>query len=140
MCEPSGMNSAASAHRLPLIAAGLSGLTGVGLGALGAHALAAALAERGMSHAWQTAAHYQLVHTLALLGVGVWLRVDTGAATALLGWAVRLWIGGIILFSGSLYLLAAGGPRWLGPVTPLGGIAFMAGWLLVALAGRKRAA
>lgn len=133
------MNSPDAVHRVPLIAAGLSGLTGVGLGALGAHALAAPLAERGMTHAWQTAALYQLVHTLALLGLGVWLRGGAGVATALLGWAARLWISGVILFSGSLYLLAAGGPRWLGPVTPLGGIAFIAGWLLVAIAGGKRA-
>ena len=49
-------------------------------------------------------------------------------------WAARLWLIGVVLFSGSLYWLAVGGPRWLGPVTPLGGVALMAGWLLVAVA------
>jgi uncharacterized membrane protein YgdD (TMEM256/DUF423 family) len=134
------MNSAISRSRLPLISAGLSGLIGVGLGALGVHALASALAERGMTHAWETAAHYQLIHTLALLGVGVWLRLGDAGVAPLLVWTTRLWIGGIVLFSGSLYGLAVGGPRWLGPVTPLGGLAFIVGWLLVALAARKRTA
>jgi uncharacterized membrane protein YgdD (TMEM256/DUF423 family) len=134
------MNSSPALHRLPLIAAGISGVVAVGLGALGAHAMAATLAERGMTHAWQTAAHYQLAHTLALLGVGVWLRLGAGNAASLLCWTARLWLAGIILFSGSLYLLAAGGPRWLGPVTPFGGVALMVGWLLVAVAGGKKAA
>ena len=128
------MPTAASPARLPLIAAGVSGLIGVGLGALGAHALAASLGERGMTHAWETAAHYQMIHTLGLLAIGVWLRCDADAAANRLIWVTRLWVSGIVLFSGSLYLLAIGGPRWLGPVTPLGGIAFMVGWLLVALA------
>ncbi len=125
---------------LPLVAAGLSGLTGVGLGALGAHAMAATLAERGMTHAWETAAHYHMTHALALLGLGIWVRLGGGDASRLLGWITRLWLAGIVLFSGSLYWLAAGGPRWLGPVTPLGGIAFMAGWILVVVVGWKRTA
>lgn len=132
------MNPPALSHRLPLIAAGLSGLAGVGLGAMGAHAMAAPLAERGMTHAWQTAAHYQMVHTLGLLGVGIWLRCSERVAAPLLRWVTHLWLVGILFFSGSLYWLAAGGPRWLGPITPLGGIAFMVGWLLVAVAGWKR--
>ena len=117
------MTPASRPFRLPLVVAGLSGVTGVGLGALGAHALAATLAERGMAHAWQTAAHYQMIHALGLLGVGLWLRFGAGEATPLLRWTTLLWLAGTVLFSGSLYWLAAGGPRWLGPVTPLGGIA-----------------
>jgi uncharacterized membrane protein YgdD (TMEM256/DUF423 family) len=134
------MNSLPSRPRLPLVAAGLSGLTGVGLGALGAHAMAATLTERGMTHAWQTAAHYHMIHALALLGVGIWLRLGAGDASRLLRWTTHLWLAGIVLFSGSLYGLAAGGPRWLGPVTPIGGIAFMAGWILLAVVGWKRTA
>lgn len=117
-----------------LLAAGLMGLTGVALGAMGAHALKATLIERGMMSAWDTAAKYHLLHALALLGAAAWQRTATGSGARKALWAARCWCAGVILFSGSLYWLALGGPRWLGPVTPLGGVAFMAGWLLVTLA------
>ncbi len=120
--------------RISLLAAGTAGLAGVALGAFGAHALAATLVERGMTHAWETAARYHLLHVLALFGAATWLRVSSGAAAARIYWAVRCWFTGIVLFSGSLYGLALGGPRWLGPVTPLGGIVLMAGWGLVVAA------
>lgn len=125
----------------PLLAAGVLGLTGVGLGAMGAHALRASLTERGMFQAWETASRYHLFHAVALLGLAAWVRhggAEPGART--LFWAARCWCGGVLLFSGSLYWLALGGPRWLGPVTPLGGVALMAGWLLVALAAFARRA
>jgi uncharacterized membrane protein YgdD (TMEM256/DUF423 family) len=119
----------------PLLAAGILGLTGVALGAMGAHALKVTLAERGMMQAWETAARYHLFHAVAVLGVAAWVRATpTGGGARLLFWAARSWCVGVILFSGSLYWLALGGPRWLGPVTPFGGVALMAGWLLVALA------
>lgn len=117
--------------RFPLMAAGFFGLSGVSLGALGAHALAARLAERGMTHAWETAAKYHLVHALGLLAIGVWLHAGNGAAARRLTWAAGCWVAGIFFFSFSIYGLALGGPRWLGPVTPLGGVALMAGWALV---------
>lgn len=120
-----------NSHRFPLLAAGIFGVTGVALGAFGAHGLQSLLAERGMTHAWDSAARYQLLHVVALLGAAAWLRTATGAAAARVVWAARCWSAGIVLFSGSLYGLAVGGPRWLGPVTPLGGVAFMAGWLCV---------
>ena len=123
-----------SHHRFPLLAAGLFGVTGVALGALAAHALDAFLTEHGMARAWETAARYHLFHAVALLAVAAWLRTATGAAATRIQWAARCWSAGIVLFSGSLYGLAAGGPRWLGPVTPLGGIALMAGWLCVVAA------
>ena len=119
-------------HRSTLVAAALFGLSGVGLGALGAHLLAPFLAERGMAHAWDTAARYHMIHAVALLAVAVWLQQARAAAARRAGWAARCWTAGTILFSGSLYLLAVGGPRWLGPITPLGGIALMAGWICVA--------
>ena len=125
-------------HRPTLLAAGIFGLTGVALGALSAHALEAALTERGMTRAWETAARYQLFHALGLLAAGVWLRSATGAAASRVVWASRCWSAGILLFSGSLYGLALGGPRWLGPVTPLGGIAFMAGWAWVIAAAMAK--
>lgn len=125
-------------YRFPLISAGIFGLTGVTLGALGAHELRDTLAQQGTQHAWETAAHYQLTHTLALLGAGLWLKSPTGAGHTLILWAARAWALGILFFSGSLYGLALGGPRILGPITPLGGIAFMAGWVLLIVAALKR--
>lgn len=127
-------------RRLPpperlLLAAGLFGLTSVALGAIGAHSLKAPLLERGMLQAWETAARYHLFHAIALLGAGAWLRsAQTPRTTQQFVWAGRCWSLGIVLFSGSLYWLALGGPRWLGPITPLGGIAFLVGWLLLILA------
>ena len=129
------MSNAAPNFRFPLLAAGILGLTGVALGAMGAHALKAMLIERGMTAAWETAARYHLFHAVGALGAGAWLRASpnlTGAS--LMIWATRLWVLGTALFSGSLYWLALGGPRWLGPVTPLGGLALMGGWVLVGIA------
>ena len=123
----------------PLLAAGLFGLTGVALGAFGAHALKVTLMERGTLQAWDTASRYHLLHAGTLLGLAAWVRAAPGhVAAPLLFWAARAWTLGIILFCGSLYWLALGGPRWLGPVTPFGGIGLMAGWLLVALAAFRR--
>ncbi|MBL9187683.1 MAG: DUF423 domain-containing protein [Opitutaceae bacterium] len=125
--------------RAPLLAAGLIGLTGIALGAFGAHALKATLVERGMSVVWESAVKYHLLHAIALLALAAWARADTAGTSARLTlWVTRCWIGGVGLFSGSLYWLALGGPRWLGPVTPLGGVAFMAGWLLLALAALRQ--
>jgi uncharacterized membrane protein YgdD (TMEM256/DUF423 family) len=123
--------SSTSAQRFPLIAAGAFGITGVALGALGAHAIAAVLAEHGMAHAWETGARYHLFHAVALLGLAGWARTAAAAAGSRVIWAARCWSIGIVLFSGSLYGIALGGPRWLGPITPLGGIALLAGWAFV---------
>ena len=75
-------------------------------------------------------------HALALAALAAWLRADVAPAAGL-RWVTRCWTAGTVLFSGSLYLLALGGPRWLGPVTPLGGLALLAGWLLLALAALR---
>lgn len=107
--------------------AGILGFSGVALGAFGAHALKDALIARASVQTWHTAVLYQLVHSVALLVIARWS--DSGRALA---WIGRLWVAGIVLFSGSLYWLALGGPKVLGPITPLGGVAFLAGWLLVA--------
>ncbi len=132
------MSPASPAHRFPAAAAGLAGLTGVALGALGAHAWKATLVARGTLDAWQTAANYHLLHAVALLGLAAWLRARAPGAPATLVWAARCWVVGIVLFSGSIYWLAHGGPRWLGPVTPLGGVAFIIGWVLIAVAALRR--
>ena len=106
-------------------------LLGVVLGAFGAHALRARLSPEMMS-VWHTAELYQFIHGLGLLAIGL-IALQLGAPPLLraAGW---LMVAGIVLFSGSLYLLAASGVRWLGAITPLGGIAFIAGWLLLAIA------
>jgi uncharacterized membrane protein YgdD (TMEM256/DUF423 family) len=119
-------------HRTTLLAAGLLGATGVAFGALGAHALQGFLLERGMTSAWETAAHYHIIHSVALLAAAAWLRSAAGAVQRRLGWAAACWVAGTVLFSGSLYGMALGGPHWLWPATPLGGLALLAGWLCVA--------
>lgn len=123
---------------LVLVLAALSGASGVGLGAFGAHALKARLLENATLSTWETAVHYHLIHAVALLMLAVWLRLalPTAASSAGLGYvgvAAVLFGAGIVLFSGSLYGLALGGPRWLGPVTPLGGLCFIVGWGLLAI-------
>lgn len=125
-------------HRNVLLAAGILGLTGVALGAFGAHALRALLLERGTANAWETAVRYQLWHAIGLLGLAVWLRQTSPKPERLLAWAAGCWVAGVIVFSGSVYALALGGPRWLGPVTPLGGTALMAGWALLIAAAFKK--
>lgn len=117
---------------LYILLGALAGAVGVGTGAFGAHALKASLGDK--LPIWQTAVQYQLVHALALLGVALCLR--QGLAGPLL-YAGACFALGIVLFSGSLYGLALGGPRWLGPVTPMGGLAFIVGWVCLAAAAFK---
>ena len=108
-----------------MVAAGatLAGLAVV-LGAFGAHALKSRLGAESLGW-WQTAVQYQMWHALAVLGLGLagrgWLRLPA--------W---LLVAGALVFSGILYAMALGGPRWLGVVTPVGGLAMIAGWALLA--------
>ncbi|HBO14388.1 MAG TPA: DUF423 domain-containing protein [Halieaceae bacterium] len=112
----------------------LAGLLAVALGAFGAHALRGRLDEyaRGV---FETAVQYHFYHALALALVGVLLLSQP--ATALLKSSGWLFLIGIAVFSGSLYLLAITGIKWLGAVTPLGGLAFIAGWGCLAAAAWK---
>jgi len=121
-------------YRTILRAAGFLGATGVALGAFGAHALRDVLVERGMSNTWETAVRYHLLHAVGLLSIAVWVRQSTADENAAMAWVSRTWIAGTLLFSGSLYGLALGGPRWLGPITPLGGICLIAGWIVLIIA------
>ena len=125
-------NSKASGQRIFLQCAVLSGFICIALGAFGAHALKASLSHDAMA-IWQTAVQYQMFQTLALLGVAL-LMGGSSAQTSrqgLLKITGYLFILGIALFSGSLYLLALTGVRWLGAITPLGGASFLAGWALL---------
>ena len=112
-----------------LLVAALALAAAVALGAFGAHALKDHLSAE-MLPIYQTAVQYHFWHALGLLGVGVLMtRSPDGPALAGIAW---LLISGLLLFSGSLYLLALTGATWLGAVTPLGGIAFIAAWLWLA--------
>lgn len=101
---------------------------GVAAGAFGAHALKSRLSV-DMQTVFETAARYQMYHAFALLAVSWALSKWQGTVLVYSG---ASFIVGILLFSGSLYLLAIGGVRWLGAITPIGGVAFLAGWLLLA--------
>jgi len=104
----------------------LAGLA-VAAGAFGAHALRDRLAP-DMLAIFETGVRYQMYHALALLAVA-WATVRWPESSAVLaGWC---FVAGIVIFSGSLYVLALTGVRWLGAITPLGGLAFLAGWALL---------
>lgn len=122
----------------PLLTAltALSGFLAVALGALGAHALRGTLEARSMVGAWQTAAHYHLAHSVTAVAILAWAAARPERAPALRRVLVA-WLLGNLLFAGSIYGLALGGPRLLGPVTPLGGIAFMVGWALLGWEARR---
>lgn len=118
--------------KLWLVVASVSGGLAVVLGAFGAHALRARLpAERLGS--WQTGVEYHLLHSVALLALALYAAQSGRAVTLPAG----LFTAGIVLFSGSIYGLVLTPWRWLGPLTPLGGLCFIAGWLsLLLLVGR----
>lgn len=107
------------------------GFLGVGLGAFGAHGLRDRLTADAM-RAWETAVQYHLLHAIMLVVVGTWLaRSGSSPALAGAGWAFAL---GTLLFSGSLYGLVTTEIRLFGPVTPLGGLVLLLGWLLLVVA------
>lgn len=111
----------------------LSAGMAVGAGAFGAHGLRKHLTDE-MLTVFETGARYQMYHALALLAVAWACTRWPGLATISAGW---LLVTGTVIFSGSLYLLALTGQRWLGAVTPLGGLAFLAGWLCLAWAALR---
>jgi uncharacterized membrane protein YgdD (TMEM256/DUF423 family) len=112
----------------------LAGASAVVFGAFGAHALRGSLDARGLE-LWRTAVDYHFWHALAL-GLVVIVPSD-GRARRI---ALAAFALGIVLFSGSLYALALGAPRWMGVVTPLGGLAFILGWMALGMALRRRPA
>ncbi|MEO1334516.1 MAG: DUF423 domain-containing protein [Myxococcota bacterium] len=111
-----------------VVAGAISGLIGVAAGAFGAHGLKAHLTEDLLA-VFETGARYQMYHALALVLVGLAAQIKPHGAFQTAGW---LWIVGTVLFSGSLYALALSGVRILGAITPLGGLAFIGGWALMA--------
>ena len=111
----------------------LTAFVGVALGAFGSHALQSKVAPDRLP-VWETAVRYHMYHALAiaLTGLVIWWR--DMAAPDLLGLVPWLFSAGIALFSGSLYLLVLTGKRWLGAITPLGGLLLLGGWLGLAAA------
>jgi uncharacterized membrane protein YgdD (TMEM256/DUF423 family) len=103
------------------------GLLGVAMGAFGAHLLYARLAALHMAEVWETAVFYHLIHAVVLL------LLASRPTFARLPW--NCFLIGILLFSGSLYLLAYTGVKWLGIITPFGGLSLLAGWLILAIRG-----
>lgn len=108
-----------------LMLASLFGLTGVGLGAFGAHALTAILTANDRLATFQTGVQYHLIHALALFGLAILIGQQPSQFLTIAGWAFTV---GILIFSGSLYVLAIADIRWMGAITPLGGVAFLVGW------------
>jgi uncharacterized membrane protein YgdD (TMEM256/DUF423 family) len=109
--------------------AALSGFLAVALGAFGAHGLKEILTRHGTAAIWETAVFYHFIHTMMLFLMAQRRPVPTGP-----------WLSffmGIVIFSGSLYLLAVTNVRWLGAITPIGGVSFLVGWLWLAFTAGK---
>ncbi len=120
--------------KLFITLASLSGMLAVLLGAFGAHALKGRLDDYALG-VFETAVQYHFNHSLALLAVGI--LAMSQPQTLLLKSSGWLFLLGIVVFSGSLYLLSITGERWLGAITPLGGLAFIAGWACLAATAWK---
>ena len=114
--------------KLIIILAGLNGFLAVSIGAFAAHILRDRLSPQLLT-TFQTGVQYHMYHALGLFGIG--LLMLNFPASNLLRVSAYLMIAGIVLFSGSLYLLSITGPRWLGAITPLGGLCFLTAWGLI---------
>lgn len=117
-------------HKVFMVSGALLAALAVIMGAFGAHALKGQL-DAGAMKVFQTAVDYHMYHALGLVLVGVLCKGLAPSST--LGWAGGLMASGIVVFSGSLYLLSTTGIKWLGAITPLGGVAFIAAWILTAV-------
>jgi len=111
--------------RMELVLVAALGFSGVALGAFGAHALKPTLAALGTTAIWETAVLYHLVHAVACLWASGHRRLS-----------LVLWALGVVIFSGSLYVLSLTGVRWLGAITPVGGLFLLAGWVAVGFGGK----
>lgn len=120
-----------------IMAGGIFGLLAVALGAFGAHALSGILEKNNYRAVWETAVTYQMSHALALVLVGILMSRNLLGNVKQLKWAGNLFIIGTILFSGSLYVLSLSAVKVIGAITPLGGVCFLAGWLLFILAAKN---
>ena len=124
-------------HRLFLLSSALAAFLAVALGAFAAHGLRGRLDEHFME-VFQTGVRYHFFHALGLVLIAILAKQYPDSTT--LCWAGWLMVAGMLVFSGSLYLLCLSGQSWLGMVTPLGGLAFLAAWLLLAVFAYRDAA
>lgn len=118
-------------HKLFLITGSIAMALAVALGAFGAHGLKEMLTDE-MLDIFETGVRYHFYHAIGLLLISLVTQLMPGSS--LLQWSGWLMVGGIIIFSGSLYILSISGIRWLGAITPIGGLCFIISWILLALA------
>ncbi|MCC2596502.1 DUF423 domain-containing protein [Pusillimonas sp. MFBS29] len=116
-----------------IIVAALTLMVGVGAGAFGAHGLKRMITPDMLS-VWQTAVLYQLIHGLGMLAIAA---LGSRMGTPLLSLSGTVMFAGILIFSGSLYALVLTGTKWLGAITPIGGLAFLIAWAMVAVAAYR---
>ena len=121
-------------HKLFLIISSVSGMLAVMLGAFGAHALKDKLTSEGTLDTYQTAVQYQFYHTLALLAIAFLMTKYESQWLNYAGYSMTF---GILIFSGSLYILCFTGMKWLGAITPIGGLLFIAGWVFLLMTALK---
>jgi uncharacterized membrane protein YgdD (TMEM256/DUF423 family) len=129
-------------HKNYLGIAALLGAVTVAIGAFGAHGLQRITSDPVILHSYQTAVQYQMVHVLALLAVGILFE---RFSAKWLSWAASFFLAGIFFFSGSIYIITylkinGMSTRWIGPVTPVGGLLFIAGWLFLLIAVQRKKA
>ncbi|WP_277586895.1 DUF423 domain-containing protein [Psychrobacillus antarcticus] len=121
-----------------IIAGAINGLLSVALGAFGAHLLEGKVADKYLA-TWGTAVQYQMFHALALIAIGILMSSKILGPVSSLNTAGYLLLAGIVIFSGSLYVLSLTGISILGAITPIGGVAFLAGWVMLIVATVKYA-
>lgn len=119
-----------------IIAGAVNAALAVILGAFGAHALKEKLSAHYLA-IWETAVQYQMFHAIGLIIVGILMNSTLLGTSTQLSWAGYLILTGIIIFSGSLYVLSLSGIGILGAITPIGGVAFIAGWIMLIIAALK---
>ncbi|MBZ5202166.1 DUF423 domain-containing protein [Planomicrobium chinense] len=119
-----------------LIAGAINALLSVAFGAFGAHLLEGRVADKYLD-TWQTAVQYQMFHAVGLMVVGILMSSSLIGTLSSLSWAGYLMLAGIIIFSGSLYVLSLTGISILGAITPIGGVAFIVGWIMLIVAASK---
>lgn len=111
---------------------GILGALAVGIGAFGAHGLQPILEANGRVATFETAVQYHFYHALAMLGISIWYSIVP--EKKVLKWTMVLFLLGILIFSGSLYILSLSGITWLGAITPIGGVAFIIAWITIIFA------
>lgn len=119
-----------------IIAGAINAFLAVAFGAFGAHALKEKLSEKYLA-IWETAVQYQMYHAIGLIIIGILMSTNIIGNVPQLSWAGYLMLAGIVIFSGSLYVLSLSGIGILGAITPIGGVAFLAAWVLVIVSAVK---